>query len=170
MDNLLFMFQSSRRILCVCPCCGDIVRLSDLSLSYKGKSYKTWMDTYERKIMTLETKTEKFEEKEQEIRDKAAERGRKKVEERICGMMCNEIAKLKYNPYDIKAIWHPVDFVVFDGMNNEDSISDITFLSRKIDDPNLNKVREMVKECVVKKKYEWMVARISIDGKMKIEA
>lgn len=163
------MFQSSRRILCICPCCGDILRLSDLNLSYKGKPCKTWLDVYERKIASLEKREEKFNEKEQGIRDKAAERGRKKVEEHICKMMCNEIVKLNFNPYDIKAIWHPVDFVVFDGMNNEDAIKDITFLSRKTEDSNLNKIRETIKECVENKKYEWMVARISVDGKIKME-
>jgi predicted Holliday junction resolvase-like endonuclease len=163
------MFQSFRGILCICPCCGDILRLSDLRLTYKGKPFKTWLDTHDSKIMSLEKKIEKFDEKEQEIRDKATERGRKKVEKHICKLMCNEIAKLKYNPYDIKAIWHPVDYVVFNGMNNKDKVQDITFLSKKTNDTNLNRIRNTVKECVEKKKYEWMIARISVDGKMKLE-
>jgi predicted Holliday junction resolvase-like endonuclease len=170
MNDILFMFQSFRRILCVCPCCGDIVRIGDLTLFYKGKPFKTWLDMYESKILNLERKGEKFDEKEQDIRDKAAEKGRKKVEKRICKMMCSEIMQMKYNPYDIKAIWHPVDYVVFNGMNNKDKVSDITFLSRKNDDVNLNNIRKTVKECVENKKYEWMVARISTDGKMEIES
>jgi predicted Holliday junction resolvase-like endonuclease len=120
--------------------------------------------------MNLEGKIEKFDEKEQGIRDNAAERGRKKVEKHIGKLMCSEITKLKYNPYDIKAIWHPVDYVVFNGMNNKEKVKDVTFLARKINDSNLNKIRKTVKECVDKKKYEWTVARISVDGKMELES
>lgn len=31
MSELLDVFQSFRRVLCVCPCCGEMVRLSDLN-------------------------------------------------------------------------------------------------------------------------------------------
>jgi predicted Holliday junction resolvase-like endonuclease len=84
--------------------------------------------------------------------------------------MCTEITKFRYNPYDIKAIWHPVDYVVFNGMNNKDVIQDVSFLSRKTNDVNLNKIRKTVKECVEEKRYEWVVARISTDGKMELES
>lgn len=169
MNEVLFIFQSFRRILCVCPHCGSIFRLSDMTLAWKGKGFKTWLDEYESNVLKLQDKIGKFEEKEQSIRDEAAERGRKKAEKHICKLMCSELAKLKYNPYDIKAIWHPVDYVVFNGMNNKDEVDDVTFLSRKINDANLNKIRKTVKECVEHKKFEWAVARISIDGKMEIE-
>jgi hypothetical protein len=40
-------FQLFRKILCVCPCCGELVRLSDLRLKTKGEVEKTWLDDYE---------------------------------------------------------------------------------------------------------------------------
>ena len=39
-------FQEFRKILCICPCCNDIVRVSDLHLKTKGKVSKTWLDKY----------------------------------------------------------------------------------------------------------------------------
>jgi len=35
--DLMNVFQSFRTILCVCPCCRDIVRLSDLRIEFMGK-------------------------------------------------------------------------------------------------------------------------------------
>jgi len=73
-NNTLNLFQSFRTILCVCPHCRDVLRLSDLHLAYKGAAPRTWLDTYDTKIRTIERKEELFEEKEGKLRDAAAER------------------------------------------------------------------------------------------------
>lgn len=77
MNELLQTFQSFRRILCICPCCGELMRLSDLHLRYTGKVPKTWLDEYEQKLLTLQKREDRFDEKEREIRNKSVERGRK---------------------------------------------------------------------------------------------
>jgi len=52
--QLLPIFQSFRTILCVCPYCGRIHRLSDPRLKYKRVTPKTWLDEYEVKLRRLE--------------------------------------------------------------------------------------------------------------------
>jgi predicted Holliday junction resolvase-like endonuclease len=169
MNDLLDVFQSFRRILCVCPCCGDIMRLSDLRLTYTGKMPKTWLDKHESKILALEKKEETFEEKEKEIRDKSVERGRKKVPALIEQCLCPEFKKMKYDPYDIKALMHPVEFVVFDGMNEGKKVEDVTFLNRKPSTTEARSVLESIRKTVDKKSYDWKVARITVDGKVSFE-
>ncbi|MGB9842216.1 MAG: Holliday junction resolvase-like protein [Candidatus Bathyarchaeales archaeon] len=169
MSELLNIFQSFRKILCLCPCCGEMLRLSDLHLRYTGKAPKTWLDKYEQKLMVLQRKEELFEEKERELRDKAIERGRKKVPRLIERCLCSEFRKMKYDPYDIKAIMHPVDFIVFDGLNQRDEIKSITFLSRKPVNQEQVKIIESMKNTISKNSYEWKVARITLDGKVTFE-
>jgi len=168
-SNLVNLFQSFRQILCICPCCGDIVRLSDLRLKYKGKAPRTWLDTHESKIKLLEEKELLFEEKEEKLRKKAIERGRKKVPKMICKCFDRGIARFNYNPYDIKALLHPVDFVVFNGLNDEKKLEDITFLSKKTSNDILNKIRNSLEMAIDRERYDWHIARVSIEGKVELE-
>jgi predicted Holliday junction resolvase-like endonuclease len=169
MSNLLNFLQSFRTILCVCPCCGDIVRLSDLHLRLKGVAPRTWLDTYESKSNGIEEKETAFEQREQELRHAAVERGRKKVPKLVCKCIDNDIAELKYHPYDIKAVYHPVDFVVFNGLDRKETLDDITFLSRKTSSEMLRKIRASVQSAIRKEKYDWKVARVSISGEVTLE-
>ena len=169
MNDLLDVFQSFRRILCVCPCCGKMMRLSDLHLKYSGKAPKTWLDKHESKLLTLEKKEELFEEKESEMRNKSIERGRKQVPRLINKCLSPQFRKLKYDPYDIKAIMHPVDFIVFDGLNKKEKVKNVTFLSMKTSNQEQNMIVESIRKTVNKKKYDWKVARITIDGKVDFE-
>jgi predicted Holliday junction resolvase-like endonuclease len=163
------MFQSFRTILCVCPCCGQLTRLSDLRLKYKGKVPHTWLDTHDTKLKRLQTREEQFNEQEIKIREAAHERARKKVPKLICKCIDKGIVRLKYNPYDIKTLLHPVDFVVFNGLNNEKKLEGIIFLSKGTREPGLNKIRNSLSAAIDDEKYDWHIARVSIEGNIEIE-
>lgn len=168
MNQLVETFQAFRRVLCVCPHCSAILRLSDLRLHYQGAGPKTWLDTHEKKVSLLERKEELFDEKERRLRDEAAERGRRRVPALVRKSMHTQFARLKFNPYDIKALLHPVDFVVFDGLESKDKLREIVFLSKAVDHDWLNSLRSSVKEAVEQKNYNWQVARVSVDGSIEI--
>lgn len=167
MNELLDAFQSFRRILCVCPCCGEIVRMSDLHLKYSGKSPKTWLDKYELQLLELEEKEQVFAAKEAELREKAIERGRNKVPVMVKNCLCPEFKKLEYDPYDIKAIMDPVDFIVFDGLNQGKQVQSVTFLAKPTN-PQMCEVTETIKTAVSKGSYDWKVARITTTGKVEL--
>lgn len=169
MNKLLNVFQSFRRTLCICPCCGEMMRLSDLHLRYAGKAPRTWFDKYEAKLLSQEKKEKLFEEEEGKMREKSIERGRKKVPALVRKCLCPEFKKLKYNPYDIKAIMHPVDLIVFDGLTNEDALRNVTFLSRKTSDRKQSAILESIRRTTKKKNYDWKVSRITMDGKVEFE-
>ena len=69
MTELFKEFQEFRNILCLCPCCGDLVRVSDLRLKAKGPAPTTWLDDYEKKSQAMDKKEENFDEKEQKLRE-----------------------------------------------------------------------------------------------------
>jgi predicted Holliday junction resolvase-like endonuclease len=166
--EIMNIFQSFRRFLCVCPCCGDLVRFSDLRIEYKGKTPTTWLDSYKTKVRKLEDKEEELDEKEEALRERARQRGRKKVPLIVQKSMYTEFAKLKYDPYDIKAILHPVDFVVFNGMHSK-KMKDVVFLSKQTNNLQLNKVRSSVEKTIDKAAYDWQTAHVEMDGSIKFE-
>ncbi len=168
MKNLINASQSFRKILCVCPCCGEIVRVSDLHLQFNGKVAKTWLDDYELGLVSLVDNERLFEEKEGMLRQKSIERGRAKVPTLVKQCLCEDFKQLDYDPYDIKAVMDPVDFVVFDGLNEGKEVRRVTFLTRT---PStiLQPVIDSLKKTVDNAKYDWKVVRIYTDGKVEFE-
>jgi predicted Holliday junction resolvase-like endonuclease len=119
-------------------------------------------------VSVIERKEGLFDEKENKLRDEAAERGRRRVPALVRKSMDSQFARLKYNPYDIKALLHPVDFVVFDGLDSKDKLRQIVFLSKRVENDWLNSLRSSVQKAVEQKNYNWQVARVSVDGKIEI--
>jgi len=162
-------FQEFRKILCVCPECGDIVRVSDLRLKSKGIVEKTWLDDYKHRSLKMDKKEEEFSEIESALREAAVEKGRKEAQKVFSKAIKADFRKLKLDPYDIKPILNPVDFLVFKDMNSRGVISDIMFLSKKIKNQNINLLRAQVKKVIKNKNYEWLVARIDNTGQIELE-
>ena len=162
-------FQEFRKILCMCPDCDTIVRVSELKIISKGKDVKTWLDTHENNINKIKLKEEKFDEVKDKLRAEAVSKGRKGAEKVFNNAINPKLKTLKFDPYDLKPILNPIDFLVFKNMNKGDSINDVVLLSEKIKNPLLNKIRTQVKNCISKNKYEWQVARIDKIGNIEIE-
>lgn len=167
-DSISELFTQFRKVLCLCPHCNNLSRVSDLRLRTREKIVKTWLDDFESNVKQLQQQEEKFEEEEKEIREKAAERGRAQVPKIVKKSMVKEFAKLKYDPYDIKAILHPIEFVVFDGMNNE-SMNNVVLLAKRSTNPHLQDLQKKIANVVDKKQYDWKVIRVSTDGTIDIE-
>jgi len=167
--DLIGEYQAFRQILCICPCCGDIVRVSDLHIKVKGEFKKTWLDGFESNVMDIQDKSAKFEEKEDKIREKAKERGRLAAEKVIEKAMYPSLRALHLDPYDVKPILNPIDFIAFNGMTKKEHVTEIVLLSKKMNNPKLNILRNQVKKVVLSKKYDWQVARINESCQITIE-
>lgn len=167
-SKIVDLFQSFRTILCVCPECSNIIRLGDLTLKYEGKTAKTWLDKYDSDSAKVDQKFAEFENEEERLRKEAIERGRTQVPELVRKCISDDITKLPYNPYDIKALLHPIDFVIFNGMNEKKKVDDIVFLSKKIANPELSKIRKSIEHTIDKGNYSWQVARIT-EGQIEFE-
>ncbi|MEM2161096.1 MAG: Holliday junction resolvase-like protein [Candidatus Nitrosotenuis sp.] len=144
------------------------MRFSDLRLGTKEKPPRTWLDDYEINVQKVMEEENEFEMREEEIREKAAERGRAQVPEIVKKSMNTQFAKLAYDPYDIKPLLHPVEFAIFDGMNNG-NLNSIVLLSRLSSNPHLQNLQRAVAKAVDDKLYDWKVARVSLDGDIEFE-
>jgi len=165
---MLEEFQEFRKILCLCPCCGEVVRLSDLKINVKGEIQKTWLDEHEAKINQIKKEEDEFSKIASETREKATERGRKIAEE-VFSKLNPTFSNLKIDPYDIKPILHPVDYLIFKGMAKNDSIEEINFFSYETVNPKINTLRKQIHKAIENKEYDWNVARIMEDGSIEFE-
>jgi predicted Holliday junction resolvase-like endonuclease len=169
MNELFESFKEFRKILCVCPCCNEIHRLSDLHIKFKGSVSKTWLDEFDKEKQILEEKERKFGEQEEKLREIAREKGRKEAEKVFNKAILPSIRALKFDPYDIKPILNPIDFVVFRGMNKDENVKEIIFLSKMNNFKVLNESRKQIEKVILQQKYDWQVARIEENGKLEFE-
>ena len=89
-DSFLNVFQQLKTVLCLCPNCSSLLRVSQLHLRSTAAAPRTWLDDYDEQIQKLQIKDanvsrkeNKLHSKEKEKRQKSAERGRKKVENTV---------------------------------------------------------------------------------------
>ena len=174
-DSLLGIFQQLKTVLCLCPHCSSLLRVSQLYLRSTVAAPRTWLDDYDEQIQKLKIKDDRVSRKEEkfasqvgEIREKSRERGQGMVVNTVLKSMDDYFSKKKYNPYDIKPIIHPVDFVIFNG-DHDKQVNEVVFLSKKSKNPNLAALQKSVDECVKKKNYDFKVAKISNEGKVTFE-
>lgn len=163
--SFIEMFNQMKIIHCMCPKCESIMRVSDLKLRSKDKTQKTWLDDYNTEEKNLDSQEEKFAEEEQSIREKAVQQGRLQVPRLVNKSLNKNFSKLKYNPYDVKAILHPIDFVAFNGMN-KGQVENVTLLSSSNANPHLQSIHRAIAEAVKNKSYDWKVLRVSQDGEI----
>ncbi len=164
-QSFVQMFNQLKTIHCMCPKCDNLMRVSDLQLRSKEKTEKTWLDTFDAKTKSVDKKEEKFEEEENNIREKARERGRKQVPKLINKSMNKNFTKLNYDPYDVKAILHPIDFVAFDGMN-KGQVENVTLLSNKTANPHMKNLHKAIAEAINTKSYDWKILHVAQDGEV----
>ena len=87
-DSFVDIFQQLKTILCLCPHCSSLLRVSQLHLHSTAPAPRTWLDDYDEQIQKLQIKDDNVSRKEdklysqeKEMRKKSVERGRKKGRE-----------------------------------------------------------------------------------------
>lgn len=164
----LELFQQFQIIHCLCPNCNIISRLSDFRIFSREKRPKTWLDIYDSKLKKIENEESKFDEEEQAIRDLAHARAQKQVPRLILKAMNERFSKKKIDPFDIKPILHPVEFVLFDGLH-KDNLRNVAFLAYKSNSSDLTRLKKQISDSIKEKRYDWSVARVSNDGNVEYE-
>jgi predicted Holliday junction resolvase-like endonuclease len=99
-------------------------------------------------------------------KEQAREKGRK-----LATKMIKKVDKVflpqKLNPDDAKVIFHPVDFVVFNGMkagSNGDALKNIVLLDSDKKSTEHKKIQKSIVQAIDKQSYEWLTIRVDNDG------
>ena len=189
MDTSTFeMFHQARRILCKCPECDEISRLSEIRIKSGKKSKPTWLDEYEDSMDEYYTDKNEYNRTKEDEKKKLTAKGRKQVEKDVKKIMKKSLISnyqkiINYDPYDIKVIGNPVDLVVFDGatkikekvklsgvksLTKKDIVKDVVLLSKKTSVPELKKLHKSIDEVIQNKEYEWKTANV-LEGNIEFE-
>ncbi len=163
--ELITFFQIQNQIFGTCPNTGNVFRLSACHLYTKNRPKPDWLKKIETKQNQIEKIFEKLNERENIIREKSRDIGRKQAN-KIIKRIDKIFRPLKLNPDDSKVIFHPIDYVVFDGMKSKD-LKRIIFIDMKKRIGFDKQLQQSIKKIIEKEKnYEWITLRVNDNGKI----
>jgi predicted Holliday junction resolvase-like endonuclease len=156
-----------RRIFGICPNCNDFFRLSDCRIYSKKKPLLDWKDKIDRESEKIDSLEEKINEMKKELQEKAREKGR-----RIANRVVKKIDPIFFprnlNPDDAKVIFHPIDYVVFNGMKSKE-LKNIVLLDRETKISTHKKIQRSIESTITHERYEWLTIKVEDDGKVCIK-
>ncbi len=166
-QEIINFYSSLRQIFGICPYCECVFRLSDCKLYQRKKPAVDWKEKIDHEIARLDILEEKLEEKIELAREAAREAGRKQADKHI-KKHDTIFYPLKLNPNDAKVVFHPVDFIVFNGMNNNNygggSIKNLLLLDKNDKAGEYLNIQKSVEKAVDGGKYEWLTLRVEENG------
>jgi len=168
MTELLGFLKEQRHIFGSCPECQQVFRLSNVRLSYTTYS-RDWLDELEDERAKDDEKLARFQEESKEMRAKAIERERKIRLPKLLNRAVPMFAKRKVFPQDVKTLFDPIDFVVFDGMNNEDLVKRILLLDNEAKTPREKALHESIKDTIQTGALTWKTIQIDKDGRIQLQ-
>ena len=158
------LLNLQQRIFGVCPHCDDFFRLSDCKIYMKKKPRLDWKDKIELEIEKLDNFQQEIDDISGELRNKAREEGR-----RLANQAISKVDPIFYprklNPDDAKVIFHPIDYVVFNGMKSKE-LKNIILFDRKTGNSTHKKLQKSIESTINHERYEWLTIRVEDDGKV----
>ena len=152
----------NRNTFCQCPHCQHFFRQTD-SIIYEGeRPTLDWFEKMNRELNILEAKELAIKDKIAKAKQEATLQGRVDANIHIAGFD-TLFAPLGYDPNDAKVHFHPVDFIIFNGMNDIDNpvIKNIVLLDSR---DNSGPIQESIRYCIENEKYKFVTIKINSDG------
>lgn len=164
-NDLVKFFSLQRQIFGICPNSGQLFRLSDCKIYRKTKPTRDWMDKLEAEEGRLGGIEERIEEKRSEMQDKARLKGREEANKQI-KKVDKVFSPRKINPDDAKVLFHPIDYVVFNGMKNVGAMKNIVLLDRESKSSDHRRLQKSIEKTIEKGNCEWVTLRVKDDGQV----
>lgn len=160
MSDLQTYLTEGRHIFSVCPECGTVHRLSELGLARRGKYALDWMDKIEARRDSLERRRGTLADRAAELQRAAKERAERRVLPQLLSRAAPMFYKLRIDPRDVRTIIHPLDFVVFRGMNSRDGVRAVDLVSLGSGNAFANSIRDAVDA----HEFGWRTIRVGDKG------
>jgi predicted Holliday junction resolvase-like endonuclease len=162
--RLVELFNELKRIYGICPCCGEPFRLSEAALFTKAAPPKTVFETIDDAHSRLERQIQKFADREEEIREEARRLGQREAHRRLREIAPFFVAR-RIDPQDVKLLFHPVEYVVFRGMQDGRCAS-VDFIDHPPADRDGARIQRSIDSAIRAGNLEWRTFRIREDGRV----
>jgi len=162
--NLGKTFADLGHILGVCPCCGELFYLSEARPYLAGKPPLSILDRIRNTERQLDRQEERLAEVEMALRQKAAAAGLRTAK-RLLKKIDPVFSGAGYDPQDVKVIFDPVTYVVFNGMSR-DNLRDIVLLARAPESTAAERLHASINRSIKNGNIEFRTLRVDDTGNL----
>ncbi len=159
-ESVLALFALQDQIFGVCPCCCEVFRLSDCTLFRGAAPAWTWLDKIEQEEASLDALEEKIDLQLDQLREAARKAGRKRAQA-IVTKIDRIFAPKRLHADDAKPLCHPVDYIVFDGLNASTEVKRIVLLDREAGQTPRAEVQASIKRAIKNGNVQWRELHVS---------
>lgn len=162
--ELVGFYRVQRNIFGICPHSGEIFRLSDCKVFLRTKPKRDWKDELDHESDRLDGMKDRLDQKEEQLREPARKKGRIQALQMIKSLD-PVFTPRNLNPDDAKVLFHPVDYVVFNGMKAA-SMKNLLLLDRSGTTGDRRALQRSIEKTVSRGRYEWITISIDDHGQV----
>jgi predicted Holliday junction resolvase-like endonuclease len=149
-------------VLGVCPCCAELFYLSEVRPYFAGKQPHSVVDRLRAAEDRLAREEERLSEIEDALREKAAMAGLKTAK-KLLKKIDPVFSGAGYDPHDVKVIFDPVTYVVFNGMS-ERKLRDIVLLAKPPETSTTERLHKSITKAISSGNIEFKTLHVGEDG------
>jgi predicted Holliday junction resolvase-like endonuclease len=143
------------RFYAECPCCGEPILLKDAGLFYLDDFSPDAEKLYQQKLAECKIREKEIREK----RKKISLKSEIATETINIGFILERIApSMKdfcFDRNDCRSLFDPIDYIIFEGLSQKNSVSKILFVEIKTGKARLNNHQKEIRSLVERKRVEW---------------
>lgn len=163
-NSLSKSFHEMNSVLGLCPCCGELFRLPEAGPYLKGKKVETIIDKLYAELRRVERSEERLDVMEEELRAKARTKGQAAAKRKL-RKIDPVFSGVGIDPQDVKVIFDPVEFVVFDGLNAGE-VKQVKFMGHHPTSKAQEKVQQSLVSAIDAGNLDFKTLRVNGDGQV----
>jgi predicted Holliday junction resolvase-like endonuclease len=158
------VFGALGHLMGVCPCCGELFYLAEGRPYYDGQKPRSAVDKLRAEERRLDEAEQRLDDIEWNLREKAAKAGLQATK-KLLKKIDPVFSGAGYDPQDVKVIFNPVTYVVFDGMS-QGKLTKVQLLARPPHDRINERVQSSIEQAVSGGNLEFRTMRVDSRGRV----
>jgi predicted Holliday junction resolvase-like endonuclease len=160
------IFSEFAHILGICPRCGALFRLGDVRPYLIGKRPHSILDDLDAAEARIDRAMERLDEQEAMLRARAKEAGLKQAKRQL-RKIDPIFSGSNLDPQDVRVIFDPVEYVVFDGMQRE-HLRRILLLGHPPASREAERVQRSLSRAIGKGNVDFKTLRVTPEGALEL--
>ena len=164
LPGLAKVFDALGELIGICPCCGELFYVSEARPFYDGQKPQSVLDRLRVAERRLDLAEEKLEEIESDLRETAARVGLRATK-RLLQKIDPVFSGAGYDPQDVKVLFNPVTYVVFDGMSQR-NLKTIQLLASPPQNGSTERIQSSIEQVINRGNVEFRTLRVDDRGRV----
>jgi len=145
-----------------CPCCGEPIKLKGAGLFYLEEFTKEAEELYEEYLIELKKRREELKNRKSKISIRSEITAKSVNIGFILERLAPSLNSFKFNKNDCRSLFDPIDYVIFEGLEQKRKVSKIIFTDIKTGNARLNTHQKQIKNVIDKKKVSFDIYKSEV--------